>query len=356
VARRNPVDRPLLVAVLALHVLAVVRPVDVLYPVDPGHIGRLLLHGQLPYRSFPFEYPPLSALAFVLPGAVPAGAAKAVLALEAVALEALAFWVIAEVGGRAAVRRYAVLSLLLFPFLAGGFDALPMVAIVAGTWLLAKDDARGWWVAAVGAMAKLAPGVTWMWGRRRGATAVVALAVSGAALLAPVALARHRDDDWLTYNLDRGVQVESVAATTTSVARAVDGHRSVYTYAYKSFEIDHAGPESALWAFLGLAGLAVIATHARRVGPWRAAVAAVDVVLVAGKVFSPQYLAWAAPVAAIVGGWVWAAHVAMTGLTVGAYALSSGHGQLLVAAGARNVILVATAAAQVWSIARARAA
>src|SRR4051812_31590667 len=151
--------RALVGAVVALHVLAVLAPADVLAPVDPWRIGRMVWHGRLPYRDFPLEYPPGSILAFLLPGAVPHFLAPAVLALEAVAAEAAVVWfVLRPVEG--ALWRWVPLSLLLFPFLAGGFDALPMAAIAGSTMLLAGGAASGWWVAGLGAVVKLSPACT----------------------------------------------------------------------------------------------------------------------------------------------------------------------------------------------------
>jgi hypothetical protein len=346
--RRNSVDRPLLIAVVAIHVLAVAKPVDVLFPVDAWSVGRMLLHGAVPYRDFQFEYPPLSALAFVLPGLVPRGAAATVLALQAVGLELLAVAYIRAQEG--AVRRYAALSFLLFPFLAGGFDAFPMAALAVSTALLAGGSAAGWGVVAAGAMMKISPGVAWVWCRRHLGVAAGALAVTLAVVLAPVALARHRDDDWLTYNLHRGVQVESVAATTTWLARHVNGRPSTYEYRYKAFEIDHASLEAAAWVAVGALGMVWIAVRARGRDAWALALLAVDLFLVASKVLSPQYFAWTAPLAAVVGGRVYLLHLAMAGLTVVAYSVVSGSEAILTVAAIRNVVLVGTVAWGLWQL------
>ncbi len=347
-ARRNSVDRPLLIAVVAIHILAVARPVDVLFPVDPWVIGRLILHGHIPYRDFQFEYPPLSALGFVLPGLVSHGAAKTVLALQAVVLELVALVAIRPFPG--AVRRYAALSFLLFPFLAGGFDAFPMAALALSTALLATGNPAGWGVAAAGAMLKVSPGVAWIWCRRHLAVAGAALVVTGAVLLAPVALARHRDDDWLSYNLHRGVQVESVAASTTWLARKVAGNGSVYAYRFKAFEIDKASVEAAGWVVIGALGMLWVAVRSRGRDAWMLALLAVDLFLVSSKVLSPQYFAWTAPLAAVVGGRAFLSHLVMAGLTIVAYTVVSGSEAILTVAALRNVILVGTVAWGLWEL------
>lgn len=347
-AGRNPLDRPLVVAVVAIHLLALARPVDVLFPVDAWSVGRKLLHGQLPYRSFAFEYPPLSTLAFLLPGLVPHGASKVVLAVQALGLEVVAVLFIRRQPG--ALRRYGVLSFLLFPFLAGGFDAYAMAGLAAGTALLAADRAAGWGVVAAGTMVKVSPGLAWVWCRRHLGVAAVSLAVTAAVLLAPVALARHRDDDWLTYNIDRGVQIESVASTATWLGRQVSGRPSTYTYRFKAYEINGASAAAAVCAGGGVLAMLWIAVRARGRDAWQLSLLAVDVFLVASKVLSPQYFAWTAPLAAVVGGPVFALHLVMAALTVVAYSVVSGRQAILAVAAIRNVVLVATVAVGLWRL------
>src|SRR5439155_7675455 len=89
---RRLVLRALVLAVVVEHLLLEVAPLDVLAPLDPWRIGQRLLHGQLPYRDFPFEYPPLAAVAFLFPGLASHGAARSVLALQEVAVEAVMVW------------------------------------------------------------------------------------------------------------------------------------------------------------------------------------------------------------------------------------------------------------------------
>jgi len=341
--------RAVLAAFVAIHVLAVLAPADVLAPVDPWRIGRALWQGRVPYRDFALEYPPGALLAFLLPGAVPHGLARAVLALEAVAAEAAVLWfVLRRFDG--ALWRWVPLSMLLFPFLAGGFDALPMAAIAGSTLLLAAGGAGaagGWWLAGLGAVIKLSPGAAWVWGRARLGVAAAALAVTAAVLIAPLFLARHPDDAYLGYSLHRGVQVESVAATTVWLGRAVTGGTSRFAYRFKAYEIDGAGGAADVWALAGAAGLAVVAWRAGRRGPadpWLAAFTAVVLVIMANKVLSPQFIAWPAPLAAVLGGRWFQAWLAVAGLTLAAY-VGTGPTWILTCAAVRNAALVAVAGA-----------
>jgi hypothetical protein len=331
-----------------MHVLAVARPNDVLRPVDAWSVGRLLLEGHIPYRDFQFEYPPLAALAFLLPGLVPHGLAKLVLALQAVVLELVAIAFIRRYAG--ALKRYLVLSFLLFPYLPGGFDAFPMAALAVSTALFAQGSPAGWAVVATGTMMKLSPGLAWIWCRRRPIVAAGALAVTAAVILGPVALATNRDDDWLTYNLDRGVQVESVAASSTWVVRQLNGHPSTIEYRFKAFEIDHASPAAALWAGAGAIGLIWIAARARGRDAWALALLTLDVFLVSSRVLSPQYFAWTAPLAAVVGRRTFVLHLVMAGLTVLTSSLVDHSQAFLAMAALRNAVLVGTAAWGLWRL------
>lgn len=348
--RRSPWQRPILVAAVLIHVLAVLRPLDVLFPVDAWTIGQRLLDGDLPYRDFQFEYPPLSAVAFVLPGLVPRGWASHVLALQAVALEAVAILFIRRQPG--ALRRYGLLSILVFPFLAGGLDSLPMAALAASTALLAAGRPAGWVVAALGGMAKIVPVVAWSWCRHHLAVAGAMLVVTAGMLLAPLALSRHDNHDWVSYNLNRGVEVESVAATTTWVANGITGTPSTFAYRFKAYEIAGASGAAAAWMVAGGLAMACLVCRSRGRDAWWLALLAVDIFLVACKVLSPQYLAWTAPLAAVVGGRVFRLHLLMIGLTVAAYALVPGQAAVLAVIAVRNVVLVGTVGWGLWQLRR----
>jgi hypothetical protein len=199
---------------------------------------------------------------------------------------------------------------------------------------------------------KVSPGLAWEWGRSHPRVAVASLVVTASVLLAPLLLASHRDDDWITYNIDRGVQVESVAASTTWLTHQANGHPSTYSYRFKAFEIDGASAAAALWAGVGALSLGWIAVRAKGRDAWQLSLLAVDVFLVASKVLSPQYFAWTAPLAAVVGGPVYVVHLVMAGLTVAAYTLVSGHQAILALAAIRNLLLVGTVAVGLWRLRR----
>ena len=296
--------RPLLIAAVVLRAALVVAPFDILDPVDPWDLGQRLLHGDVPYRDFALEYPPAALLAFVLPGLVPHGLAHSVLALQMFAVEAtlLLLWR----GDRGVLQRYFLLTLPLVPFLSGGFDALPMVAVAWSALLLAEGRVRaGWCWAGFGAAVKVLPGAMWGTSRRWGVTGVAALAVALVTLVAPLAVAGGVDTP-VGYHSDRGVQNESVASSMVFVANQLRGVDTEYHYRFRSNEVDGAGLVStATLVGFGLAALALAALAWRRDAPRMVPVVALALLcllLCGSRVLSPQFVTLGAPLAAAIGG------------------------------------------------------
>jgi hypothetical protein len=341
------IRRALVAALVAEHLLFVIAPLDVLSPVDPWRIGRAVWQGEIPYADFGFEYPPLAIAAFPLPGAVPHGLAPAVLALQAIAAEALVYRYVIRPRGRGAVDRYLLASLLVFPFLSGGFDALAMLTIAVSTVLLAAGAPAGWRAAAAGTLVKLAPGAAWVWSRRALGTAVVALAVTAAVALAPLALADDSDDTYVGWTLHRGVQIESLAASVAWVGDRIQGDEPHFEYRYRAWEIAGANGAGVAVAVIAGVALAALAVRAHRLEPWHAALAAVALLMLGGKVLSPQFISWLAPLAAIVGGRVFALYVAGAALTIGIYSVGGTGSAFMWLASLRNAVLVCVVVASV---------
>jgi hypothetical protein len=349
-------DRALVVAVAAVHVILIFGPVDILAPVQPHAIGAAIWHGHVPYKDFGLEYPPLAIVAFLLPGLVPNGVALSVMAAQELVVEALVVLIVLRHQPQA-LRRYALLSLLVWPFLSGGFDALPMAAIAISTAWMAEGRPQAWWVAAAGSLTKLSPAAAWVWGRRHLVVAGMALAVTVIVGLLPAALAKTSTSSYLGYTAQRGVEVESVASTTKWLANEVTSGRSHYAYRFKSWEIDGAKGLATAWTALAGLGVLAVAMLAGRDGPpdpWLASFTTILLLLVGFRVLSPQYIAWPAPLAAVLGGRWWRIWMVVAGLTVTTYLIGGTPSQYLVVTLVRNVVLVACTAWALASLARQR--
>jgi len=306
-----------------------------------GQYADLLAAGQLPYLDFAFEYPPLAALPIGLAGLpgrddgtyeVSFAVLMAVCALIGQQLAARLAG-----GGRAGVT--AAWLLACTPVVIGAslrthFDALPIALALGG--LLALVHGRrdlGFVLLALGTMTKLFPGLlavlacVWLFGngQRRAALRGGALFVAVvAALSLPFAGAGYVDS--FRFHAERPVQIESTAA---SVLFALGGSDVTGTNLrpdrFKSNGLD-GGPAptvEAVFAGLLVGALWAIAMLAsRRPDPRHlvlCAFAALLAFVALGKVFSPQYVIWLAPFAAL--AWVWGAR-AVALLTAAAIVLT----------------------------------
>lgn len=368
--------------------------------------AALMLDGALPYRDFLFEYPPLAAPAIAVPGVVgtEAGPYRAGIAglafLLAVAVLLLAGSLARRTGGRpwVAMLAVAVTPLLLGAVVRLHFDLLP-VALTLGALaaVLARRPALGLVLLGAGAMTKgfplvVAPvALAWLWGREGPRAALRGLAVLSATLAvasaAWMSLSPEGALDSLAYQLDRPVQVESAQASALFVAGALGGEQPEVIQSHRAAALVHplAGEVGAGFALVLLAAVGAMSAGAglaarRGAGPPgdggaagpRLPTTAADRALVLaslgavasfaafGRVLSPQYLVWVAPLLALAASWrMWglaAASATACVLTLVEFPfryldLLGGDPVAVAVVAARNAVLVAVvgmAGAGVW--------
>lgn len=220
------------------------------------------------------------------------------------ALQALTFWI-------AFVLVFG--SLIWFRY-----DMLPAFVVGAAALVVARHPAVSGALVALGAGLKLWPAmlIAPLAGRSRPAVRrTIAFLLTGAAL----ALAAWWQGGWkrltspLTWQADRGLQVESVPASWLMWQRATsDGTQwRVEMSKYNAFEIFGPGIERwmhvsdmvMLGAVLSAAGMALVMVLRRQLPADLLVLCMVSIVLsmlVANKTLSPQYLLWlGTPVAAL---------------------------------------------------------
>ena len=349
--------------------------------------ARLLHDGQMPYRDFGFEYPPLAALPLWLAG---------VFGRDPQAIEWTFGVLMASclVAGQQLAARLAgggrdgltvAWLLVLSPVLIGAsvrthFDPLPIAIALGGLLLLARERRDlAFLLLGLGTMTKLFPGLlavvalVWLAGRGEWRAAIRAGAIFTAVVLAislPFAGAGYVDS--FQFHLDRPVQIESTAA---SVLFALGGSDVTGTNLrpdrFKSNGLDggHAETVEALFALLLAAVMAAIVLLAARRPGIRHLVlcgfAALLAFVTLGKVFSPQYVIWLAPFAAL--AWVWgqravaalvAAAIVLTHVEFPSryFDLINVHTDVVLIVAARNALLLAALAVLATSLARQSAA
>ena len=200
------------------------------------------------------------------------------------------------------------------------FDAMPIAIALGALLAFARErPALGFALLGVGTMTKLFPGLlavvafAWLLGRGERRAALRGAAIFTAVVLAislPFAGAGYVES--FTFHLDRPVQIESTPATVLFALGGSDvTGTNLRPDRFKSNGLDGGfAPQAQLLFALLLAGTIawIVALAARGPDPRRLVLcgfAALLAFVTLGKVFSPQYVIWLAPFAAL--AWVWGA-------------------------------------------------
>ena len=292
----------------------------------------ILVQGKVPYRDFPFEYPPLALPVFLLPSLI-AGrhftgyqelfelmmAAFGIVILVSVAVTLAA----QRIGTRrllGAVAFVAVAPVLLGAVLLSRYDLLPAALVSAALAAIVLDHRRtGFVLLALGTAAKAYPVVLvpivayYVWRRHGARKVVVCVALYFAVLLACFApfFALAPAGVWAAVHgqASRPPQLESLASAVFLAAHQLAGIHVTLYFTHKSDNIDG---HPAMWLAQMMsvtqlfALLFVWISHAR--GPatvqrlLTASAAAVAAFIVFDRVLSPQYLIWLAGLVAVLPG------------------------------------------------------
>jgi hypothetical protein len=268
--------------------------------------AHALRDGLVPYRDFPFEYPPLALAPIGI-----AGGSALTLALLMLAALLVAQWCAAAIAGPSAAWLVAASPLLTGALVRTHFDALP-AAIVAGALLAFVRDRPRWGFAllAVGAMTKLYPvlivpvAAAWLVsrGRRRDAAQGVAIAAAICAIVL-LPFAGQGLVDTVRFHLDRPVQIESAPAMVSMALGGVQvtGDPVIHDR-FKSNGVTGGHTYAVELLFVTLLALALVGTvvlAARGADLIGCSLLAVLAFVCLGKVLSPQYMVWLVPLAAL---------------------------------------------------------
>ena len=362
---------PLLFPPVLILALAALTPTAGLYP----HQGDVNLYlekaaafasGEVPYREFPFEYPPGALVPMLVPyllwpfGPVDLEAYKLLFgAWEGVLLLVLGVTLvrIVRLGGDAEAltipstaerlrRTGARLSVLVVGAalaIAWRFDLYPAVLMIVALWA-ALDGRPG--VAGValglGFLAKLFPvailpalAVPWLlpFDLRALARLGGAFAVTVIVGIVPFVSVAGVDAtfQFLRYNAERGLQVETIGGGLAILGGLLTGNPVEYDFGFSSVNVkgDFAGLWLALLPVATLVGFGLIGwlgwrriraetTELGGVQPSTVVALAtlcILMLLATAKVYSIQYVAWFVPLVALLAGgrfWLAAGVVALT--------------------------------------------
>ncbi|WP_157544869.1 glycosyltransferase family 87 protein [Microtetraspora fusca] len=277
-----------------------------------GNWSQILLDGQFPAGDEKWQYPPYAALPMLAPHLLPwsyrINFYVLALVCDLAILLLLCRFTVKTGGSRTGVWAWTVGAALLGPLLISRYDLMvTLVAVLALT--LSTDPAVRGALIGFGLAIKVWP-VALLAGLRRwrellsgGASAlvVVVLGCGVATLVLPHAL------DFLTAQQDRGLQIESLAATPFALARALGWWGGFTTYQHGAMELVGPGVEMATLVSVAAtpAALVLLAVWWFRAAPtektyYDAALTTVLFLVVTSRVLSPQYLIWILGATAVV--------------------------------------------------------
>lgn len=341
---RTKADRRTVLAFILLHIaifLLLFIPISQIFYSSPGglelSVAKDILAGNVPYRDFTSEYPPLALLIFYLPALiVDSNPAYGLLfAGEMLLLDLAIVWFLADIASyvRLPVTRtlaiYTLLLLAVSPIMAVRFDLLPAALVVAALWAFIKGkNVLAWAIVALGVTAKIYPiiiapvfGLYLLRNRqfRTLAKGVAAFSLTMLACNLPFFLMNPEGFmGIITYHGERGIQCESTWASAILVYHILGGPPVMGVFDFGSWNLLSPLADSLAPIALPVTALLLLAIYGlfvwllwKRTPPTRYNAKGIDVdaarfiiayatvsiaVFMAGnKVFSPQFLIWLFP-------------------------------------------------------------
>jgi hypothetical protein len=310
--------------------------------------SSLVMDGGIPYRDFALEYPPFSLFFIMLPRLFFSSYDAYAVAFQVeififILLGLYLIYRIARDTGSAPwemMAAYTAVILAVGPIITRQYDIFPAVMVLLSLYFFWKGRHKtSWVILALAATAKIYPVfiapvflLYYLRNRqyRRIGTGVITFAITGLAVALPF-LITAPEGLWnmVSYHAERGVQLESTYSAIALIGEKM-GWASIYTdFSAGSWNI--AGPladnlaamSTILMPFFLLVGYWFIYRRLRpgesrifELGAFSLLIAAV--VLITGKVLSPQYLIWLLPLLPLAAGLryaTWAVFIAIGGMS-----------------------------------------
>lgn len=268
---------------------------------------NVLVHWTMPHNDVMWQYPPAAAAVFLSPDLLPfltyfQGFVALTVLCDAVILLGLLRVARREDGSMAGAVMWLVALPLMMATPFARYDIHVTLFAVFALLCMRNRPRLGGVIAGIGAMVKVWPLLTLLGVPRGKSTrdALVAAALSCAALLGVFAVLFKDTLGFLGNQGNRGVQVESLGGSALMAAKLVHLWPGKTNFQYGAFE--YVGPyvSSIARASVGLTVLGFLLLLLWRVKanrwtgatPFDAALCAILVFTVTSRVISPQYMIW----------------------------------------------------------------
>jgi Glycosyltransferase family 87 len=289
------------------------------------HAGEAILRGEIPYRDFFIEYPPGSLLAFVPPALLSSNRVDytGLFAIEMVLVTVVALVLTALTARRLwgpwayviSALTFTAAAIVLHNLILARYDALVTLTLAISTFCVALGGRYvllAYASLGFGAAAKLVPALATLplATLRRGATTGYAafFAVLALFFIPPLLLAGDGFVESFAYQTDRGLQVESLAASVLMKLGWVG--RTAFDYG--AIEVRGRSVEFASSLSFPLTAVLLMITALMMYRAYRAgrlgvehypryAAALILAYILGSKVLSPQYLLWLMPLVPLAG-------------------------------------------------------
>ena len=276
------------------------------WPVYKTYGDAIVHHGQVPYRDFHVEYPPLALVVFVIPSLF--GDYRTVFEVLTAACGVGLVAVVATI--RPAAAYYVGVSpVLVGSLILTRFDLWPaLLTTGALAALLGGRHRLGWGLLGAAVAAKLWPVVIvplalgWAIAHRRLRSSLVGLAAFAVAVVPFALIAPHGLFESVRGQGDRPLQIESLAAsllTTFGQPSVITSHGSQNLAGHGLLAAMFSAAQALAIIALWIAFLRGPIDRERLV---RYSAACVCAFVALGKVLSPQFLLWLVPLVPLVRG------------------------------------------------------
>ena len=294
--------------------------------------AELMLDLQMPYSDFDAEYPPFAMVLILIPGLFSFSSLsyQIIFGIEVYLFLLMGLICIHKIAGTYSnnpnrfSNLYIILSICLFDFIIDRYDIFPMVMCLMALYFIRFDMMKSAWaMIALGTITKLYPALMapilliFLCTKGRKTDALkgigICLVIGGFSMLPFLISDPTTAFMFLTYHMERGMQVESLASSFLMLFGYLDIIDIGYVFNFGSDNIYGVIPDAVAGCMLYIMLTAILLTY---IGYWyivrknrmvndyftltATCLTVIMLFMMVNKVLSSQYLIWMIPFVIIV--------------------------------------------------------